>query len=330
MKISLRYDMRLPDPEFPPHIVYQTALEQCAWADALGFHAVYIGEHHGAEDGYIPSSIVLASAVASRTKRLELHLSALLLTMHHPIRLAEDLAVLDIISNGRVAITAGVGYRPHEFDMMGVDFKTRMKTYLGTLELIQKAWAGQPVEYQGHTFRVTPTPVQKPGIKIYIGGSGEKQAQRAAQMGFGFRPGTPELYETYREEWRKAGRGEAAPFAFAKPIFLFVTENPDKAWEMLAPHILYTTNSYVKWASERKGGATTYQATDDVADLKANPLYQVVTPKQCVEFARSLGPDGEMVFQPLFGGIEPKVAWTSLKLFESDVLPVFRKEGLAR
>ena len=113
MKIGLRYDMRAPDlgPGSPsPGDLYKAAVEQCIWADRKGFDTVYLAEHHGAEDNYCPSPLILAAAIAGATEQIELHFSALCITMHDPLRLAEDLAVLDLIAGpGRVLITAGIG-----------------------------------------------------------------------------------------------------------------------------------------------------------------------------------------------------------------------------
>ena len=120
MRLTLRYDMRAPAIGAPAEELYQTSVEQVAWADDLGFDTVYLAEHHGAEDGYCPAPIVQASAMAGRSKGIRLHFSALLAVLHHPLRLAEDLAVLDLISGGRVEATLGIGYRPHEYEMMGV------------------------------------------------------------------------------------------------------------------------------------------------------------------------------------------------------------------
>src|SRR6266508_5913903 len=102
IRLALRYDMRAPAIGAPAADLYPAAVEQCALADAAGFDTVYLAEHHGAEDGYCPAPIVLASAIMGRTKRMTVHLSALIAVLHNPLRLAEDLAVLDLISGGRV------------------------------------------------------------------------------------------------------------------------------------------------------------------------------------------------------------------------------------
>jgi hypothetical protein len=248
----------------------------CVWADDLGFEEVFVGEHHAAEDSYVPSPITLLSAVAARTKQIKVHVSALLVTMYNPLRLAEDLAVLDIISNGRLRMTAGMGYRPHEFEMFGVDFKTRLKTYLENIDVLQKAWTGEPFEYQGRTVRVSPRPVQRPGPKIIMGGSTDKAAARAARMGFDFMPGFPPHYELYKAALRELGKPEPAPLPNQAPNFLYVTHDPERDWELLAPAVLHGTNTYAQWATERGTGSTMYQNLESVAQLKANPIFQAV------------------------------------------------------
>src|SRR5687767_1563233 len=118
--LGLRYDLRLPgaDPQ-RRKAQYDAALEQCAWADNLGFGSVTISEHHGSPDGYLPSPIVFSTAVAMRTKNMFINLGALIAPLHDPVRLAEDLAILDLLSGGRLIVTIGAGYVEGEFEMFG-------------------------------------------------------------------------------------------------------------------------------------------------------------------------------------------------------------------
>jgi len=328
MRLTLRFDMRHVNPDADRVASYRAAVEICEWADGLGFEEVYIGEHHGAEDGYIPQPIELLSAIAGRTRHMRLHVSACLITMHHPLRLAERLAVLDLISNGRASLTAGIGYRPHEFEMFGVDIKKRLRIYLDNLETLQKAWTGKPFEFEGRTVRVTPAPVQKGGPKIFLGGSVEDAARRAARLGFDFMPGYLGLYEVYKEELARLGKPEPRPLPNQAPYYLHVSEDPERDWAIVGPTILRAANTYAKWASERSKGSSLYTAIKDVDALKKEYIYQILTPDQTVEFARSLEPHGELHFQPLFGGIDAEVVWKNLQLFESAVLPRLRAEGL--
>jgi len=328
MRITLRFDMRQPDPRVSRASQYAAMLDMCAWADGLGLDEVYVSEHHAAEDGYLPSPIVLGSAVAARTQRIGVHLSALVVTLHHPLRLAEDLAILDIISNGRLAITAGMGYRPHEFEMFGVDIKKRLRTFLDTLETLRRAWTGEPFEFEGRTVRVTPKPVQPGGPLLIMGGSTAASAERAARMGLPYKPGFPPDYEIYKREVAKLGRPEPAPLPNQGPNFLYVTDDPDRDWPVVGPHALYQSNSYVQWAAERGSGDTPYKPIASLAEARANPTFQITTPGQVVAYARTLEPHGELTLQPLFGGLDPGVAWKSLRLFEQEVLPRMREAGL--
>jgi alkanesulfonate monooxygenase SsuD/methylene tetrahydromethanopterin reductase-like flavin-dependent oxidoreductase (luciferase family) len=328
LKLTLRYDMRGPAIGAPLDELYEACLDQCEWADRLGFDMVYFGEHHGAEDGYCPYPVLLAGAAAARTSRITLHVSALVVTLHDPLRLAEDLALVDLMSRGRLMVTMGIGYRPHEFEMFGVDPSQRVAIMEETVDTLRKAWTGEPFQFRGRTVRVTPRPYQKDGPKLIMGGSTHASARRAARSGLDYYPGHPDFYETYKAERKALGLPEPEPMAKWGPNALYVTHDPERAWAEVGPHILYTTNSYAEWATERGSGATTYKPVQKVEDLKAFPNFQVVTPEQAIAYARTLGPDGRLSIQPLIGGLPPEIAWRSLDLFERQVMPGLRREGL--
>jgi alkanesulfonate monooxygenase SsuD/methylene tetrahydromethanopterin reductase-like flavin-dependent oxidoreductase (luciferase family) len=323
--------MRAPAFGAPARDLYLAALEQCAMADAAGFDTVYLAEHHGADDGYCPSPIVLASAIAGRTSRLLLHFSALIATLHEPLRLAEDLAVLDVVSDGRVEITLGIGYRPHEFDLFGVDMRQRIQRLEDVMDVLELAWSGQPFDYRGTTVTVLPRPVQRPRPPLYIGGSTEASARRAARRGDTFAPPTPGLWPVYVAERERLALPVPPPPRRRGPLFLHVTADPARDWEVVAPHVTYTSNSNAEWAKERGVGATPYPPVHTVADLQAHPQqFAVVTPAECVALAERVGADGELSLQPLMGGLDPAVGTGSVALFVSDVLPELEARGLWR
>ena len=321
MQLNLRYDMNSPEFGAPHPELYRTAIEQSVWADKLGFTQVFLAEHHGAEHGYCPSSMIQAASILGATKNIVAHLSALVVTMHHPLRLAEDLAVLDNISNGRVWLTAGMGYRPHEFEMFGLDIKKRLAIMNHALDTLAKAWTGEPFEFEGHMVRVTPKPVQAGGPKIYMGGSTDKSAIRAAKRGYQYFPGHPDLFGIYEKEREKAGFGEPEPYYKTAASFLYVSDDPERDWPLVAPHIAYATNTYAQWATERGTGQTLYTAAETVEGLKAMPNIKVVTPDQCYEYLCSLPDDTAINFHALLGGLDPELSWKSLLLFEKEVLP---------
>ncbi|WP_116996962.1 LLM class flavin-dependent oxidoreductase [Desertimonas flava] len=321
MRLALRFDMRAPSIGVPPSVLYPTSVDMCEWADGLGFETVYLAEHHGADDGYCPSPIVQASAIAARTTSMRIHFSALIAVLHHPLRLAEDLAVLDLLSGGRIEMTLGIGYRPHEYTMMGVKQSQRVKLLEEIIEVFEKAWTGEPFDFRGQTVVVRPTPVQKPRPPLYIGGSTEASAYRAAKWGDNYFPAGPGLLEIYQAERRRLGLPVPPPPGGRGPLFLFVTDDPDRDWPALAPHVMYTSNSNAEWAKERGSGSTPYPPVTSLDELKASDKFAVVTPDECVDLATRLGNDAELTFQPLMGAVDPELTWRSLRLFESDVLP---------
>lgn len=328
MELNLRYDLNSPPFGAAHADLYRAAIEQSVWADRVGFDQVFIAEHHGAEHGYCPSPMILAGAILGATERIVAHLSALVVTLHDPIRLAEDLAVLDNISNGRIWFTAGMGYRPHEFEMFGKDIKKRLALMNNVLETAQKAWTGEPFEYEGHTVRVTPKPVQKGGPKVYMGGSTDKSAIRAAKRGYQYFPGHPDLFKVYEEERANAGFPPPEKHLQPSASFLYVSADPDRDWPVLAPHISYATNTYAGWAKERGTGETRYQEVATVDELKAMPNIKVVTPDECFDYLKEMGMDTRVTFHALLGGLNPEISWKSLRLFEAEVLPRLVSEGL--
>lgn len=330
MRLTLRYDMRNPSFGASAEELYQACIEQCEWGDRLGFETVYLAEHHGADDGYCPSPMILASAILARTKAMMVHFSALLAPLHEPIRFAEDLAILDVISKGRIEMTLGLGYRPHEYKMFGVEQRDRVSRLNDLFDFLEKAWTGEPFEYRGETIVIRPRPVQRPRPHLYQGGSAPASAIRAATRGDNYFPaGDGTLRAIYEEERRRLGLPVPPGQGARGPLFLHVTDDPERDWEIVAPHVIYTSQSNATWAKERGVGATPYPPVSSVDDLKRNPQFAVVTPAQCVALAQSLaGDDAELTFQPIMGGLPSEVAWRSLHLFESAVLPELQRLGL--
>lgn len=328
MQLNLRYDMNSPEFGASKPLLYRTAIDQAAWADKLGFTQVFLAEHHGAEHGYCPSPMVQAASIFGVTERIIVHLSALVVTLHDPLRLAEDLAVLDNISNGRLWITVGMGYRPHEFEMFGLDMSKRLALQTRALDTLKKAWGGEPFEFEGRTVRVTPPGVQPGGPKIYMGGSTDKSAIRAGKGGYQYYPGHPDLFKIYVEEREKAGFPPPEPQLKPGASFLYVTDDPERDWPLVAPHVAYATNTYAEWAKERGVGDTRYKAAETIDALKAMPNVQVVTPDQCFDYLVGLGAGTNVTFHALLGGLDPELSWRSLRLFEREVLPRLRNTGL--
>jgi alkanesulfonate monooxygenase SsuD/methylene tetrahydromethanopterin reductase-like flavin-dependent oxidoreductase (luciferase family) len=320
---GMRFDFRVP--AFAPGTVserYQAALDMAQWADEVGFGFVNLSEHHGCDDGYLPSPLPVAAAMAARTKDLRITIGAMVPSFHDPLRLAEDIAVVDLLSGGRVAVTLTNGYVASEFDMYGVALSERPRRTTEAVEVLRKAWTGEPFEHRGRTVQVRPTPATPGGPPIQLGGSTEAAARRAARIADGFMPSTPEIFEFYRDELRLLGKPDPGPYPGADTGVVHLAEDVDAAWEELAPYAMHEVNAYGKWAADAgtftAGGYDTY---DDPDELRASGRYRVLTPEQFVEELGAAGPFAFAMFHPLVGGLPPEAGWRSLHLLQHEVLP---------
>ena len=326
--IALRYDLRSPEWAATPHDdMYRVCIEQCAWADEHGVaDIVSLSEHHGIDDGYLPAPFAMAAAIAGATKKLPITIAAALLPLHDPIRLAEQIAVVDLASNGRVSFVAGTGYKKSEFEMAGVPYKGRGRMLEEWVDVMRKAWTGEPFEWQGRTVQVRPVPKTKPHPLIMGGGSGPLAARRAARMRLPFFPGVgdPALQEAYEDECRKVGFENGFCVMPKGPGFVLVTEDPDKAWDQISRYAWYDADTYRSWQEGTRAEVLT--AAPDVDALRTEGIYRVVTPDECVAMAEELSPGGAVVLHPLLCGMPADLGWESLHLFRDKVLPRIRPQ----
>jgi alkanesulfonate monooxygenase SsuD/methylene tetrahydromethanopterin reductase-like flavin-dependent oxidoreductase (luciferase family) len=324
LEFTISFDMRAPEFGAPPRDLYDAALEMCVWADRLGFHYIGIGEHHATDDGYLPSPIVFAAAAAARTQQIRLRPSVLLAPLYEPVKLAEDLAVLQILSAGRLVVGIGAGYRPDEFTMFGKRREDRRESYCETIEVLRQAWRGDWFEYRGRRVRVTPVPDSAP--PIWLGGTHPAVARRAAHIADHFFPPQGENWDVYRDECRKLGKPDPGPCKRLGPVYIHVTHDPDAAWRQIAPHAKHVVESYASWTREAYGKAAgPFSAGVDPDDLRASGAYQVLTPERAVALAHERDPNSVWHIAPLLGGIDPGFAWEGLRLFEREVWPLIRE-----
>ena len=170
---------------------YQAAIEMAAMADAGGFAIVNVEEHHDAEIGWLSSPLVMAGMIVSRTQRVTVRANALLGTLYDPIRLAEEIAMLDLASRGRFVFVLGQGYRPSEYHAFDRDWSTRGQASDFLIETLLAAWGTQPMQYRGRAIHVSPRPYSQPHPPFYCGGMSQPAARRAARFGLPFMPPQP-------------------------------------------------------------------------------------------------------------------------------------------
>jgi alkanesulfonate monooxygenase SsuD/methylene tetrahydromethanopterin reductase-like flavin-dependent oxidoreductase (luciferase family) len=318
----MRFDMRAPAFGAAPTELYAAALDMAAFAENRGAITAAVCEHHTMADGYLPSPLVLATAMAARTTTLPIMTAALILPLYDPIRLAEDMAVLDIISGGRVSYILAIGYRPEEYEHHGVDFDRRGMLADAQLALLLQAKSGKPVEHEGRRIHVTPAPVTPGGPKVMWGGGSPAAARRAARFGLDFlaQGGGPEVEEAYFAEAEKLGRQPG--FCMVPPTDMattvFVADDIDAAWDELGPHLLHDVTAYAALNPGNTRTASLSTATTIEELRHEDRTHRIIGVDEAVEMVRAGAP---LQLQPLVGGLPPETAWRYLRTVTDQVVP---------
>lgn len=320
----LSFDMRAPDFGAPSAELYDAALEMCVFGDEIGIDGVIFPEHHASDDGYNPAPALMATAVAARTKRIEMVLGAIVLPLHDPVEVAETIAVADIICGGRLTTTLAAGYVKAEFNMFGKSLGDRARLMDEGLDTITRALAGERFVYQDREVFVRPLPRSRPP-KILVGGGVPAAARRAAKYGLGLWVLQPEmmpdcqtLIALYKDECRKWGR-EPGPIMSTHPA-VHVARDPEAAWQEIGRHVLHLVKSYASWAGDVDTKTSPFYGLDSVEAVRAAGIINVLTPEQAVAFARRT----PISLTPLISGLSPKTGWAMLELFAAEVLPRLR------
>ncbi|MGA8257516.1 MAG: LLM class flavin-dependent oxidoreductase, partial [Nocardioides sp.] len=273
---------------------------------------------------YLPSPLPVAAAMSAVTHRIPITVSALLVNFYDPLRLAEDLAVLDHLSKGRVSHTIGLGYRREEYAMYARPWETRGADLEARIEVLLRAWTGEPFEHEGRTVRVLPTPYSQPHPFLFYGGGTPAAARRAGRLGLHFQPqhGDPALQEVYEAECRAHGREPGLTMlAPTGPANVFCAHDPAEFWERYGHHLLADAVAYQEW----HGDAASYvvDASRTVEEMMSAGVYVVVTADDLVERCRS-GEIALVTSHPACGGLPPDPSWESLRLVSETVIPALR------
>jgi alkanesulfonate monooxygenase SsuD/methylene tetrahydromethanopterin reductase-like flavin-dependent oxidoreductase (luciferase family) len=320
IQTTVSFDMRAPDFGTPPARLYEQALEMAAFADKIGVDRIGLMEHHASDDGYLPTPFVMGGGVAAVTKRCELLLGAVILPLHDPVKLAEQIAVLDLMSGGRLKVIFGAGYVRSEFAAFGKSLKDRGRALDAGLDIIIRALNGERFEADGRPVFVRPLPVQPPQAIISVGGGVEASAKRAARFGCGFGPMRADIIPLYVEECEK--RGHTPRFAspsHSLPSVIMLSQDPERTWATLEPHAFHVVSEYAKWAAQEPGSNSPFKGLDSLDALKQSGLYAVWTLDELVANADKVADHGTFGFQPLVGGFPPEEGWKCLELLEKAV-----------
>ncbi len=318
--------------------LYSSTLRFVREAERLGFDQVWLTEHHFADDGYCPALMPVAAAIAAQTSTIRIGTKVLLMPFHDPLRLAEDAAVVDVISGGRLELGFAAGYRLEEFSGFGIDRSERaVRTREGVAALGQ-ALTGDTFSFDGRfhhydSARVVPPPVQTP-VPIWMGARSPLAIKRAAAMGYHLALADfdedlcVDDCRVYDEALVEHGRDPDA-FRVVSVTSLFVDEDPERARAVAAPHIRYQQDQYQRWfgeASDRQSNPFVHDQSDD---LPSGCL--VGTPEAVLESiraARARFPFTDFSFWTLLPGMAVDTALSSLELFAERVLPGLREASV--
>jgi alkanesulfonate monooxygenase SsuD/methylene tetrahydromethanopterin reductase-like flavin-dependent oxidoreductase (luciferase family) len=316
--------------------VYEDVIEHLVAAEAIGFDAADFVEHHFVDDGYNPSPLLAAAAVASRTKRMRVATNIALLPLYDPVRFAEDTVVLDAISGGRLDVGVGLGYRPIEFTGYRIDLKTRASRADEAIQIVRRLWRDDAVTFHGRHFhldgvRVTPRPTQQPNPPLFIGGFSAAGIRRAARYGDGYTGlGDKAGYDAYLAELLALGKDPTqARVRGVHPGSLVVSEDPERTFARLEPYVTYWANSYAKWFEGT--GTKVWSVINSAEELKATKLLNVMTPPEAVKMFNAMS--ASMTLETFSFSIAPPGFPVSdmfeyIELFAKQVIPFVNPPGV--
>jgi alkanesulfonate monooxygenase SsuD/methylene tetrahydromethanopterin reductase-like flavin-dependent oxidoreductase (luciferase family) len=307
--------------------LYAEILDVVSWTEAAGFHGAWVPEHHLAEDGYMPSPLIALAAMAARTKRLKLGSAIALAPLYHPVRFAEDCAVLDILSGGRLEVGLAIGYRRRESAAFGVDFSKRGRIFDEWLQIATRLWAGEEVNFEGQHFVLTGAKLMPPAprgrIPLYIGSFTDKAMQRVARYGDGF-IGSGELCDLYADKLREQGKDQASARVRSTDLFFAVAHDPERAINELAPYYHHVNNSYGEWFNEEK--ALEGLKPMSLEEFKASGILQIMTPAAAIAVlkAKQQRMPLEHVMMMMPPGLPAARFVEYAEVFAREVIPAFR------
>ncbi len=348
MNIGLLFPFRNP-PEWrkPFPQFYAEQLRQTQVAEQLGYDTIWLTEHHFAEDGYAPSLLPIAGAIAAMTSRVRIGTYLLLLPLHNALRVAEDAATVDIISNGRFDLGVGQGYAVGEFAAYGIDRKHRGALIEEGVEVIRGLWTRDAFSYSGKHYKfsnvtMVPKPAQTPP-PLWIGAGAKKAIERAARLGCHYLGTASSASQRIYDDALRAHGRDPKDFNAAQLRFTYVAESHDKAWDDAQHHLHYMLKWYGKWLSEANDfpGAEQMAQTPSAAELRNMSLKNysgdnyasllnaplVGTPEQVTRALNAMTDEvrtTHLVLGMHLPGLDPAKSQKSMELFAKEVMPALR------
>jgi alkanesulfonate monooxygenase SsuD/methylene tetrahydromethanopterin reductase-like flavin-dependent oxidoreductase (luciferase family) len=313
----LRFNFASPqgEPRMQSELL-RAALELAQWGETRGITTISVDEHHATGHGWSCNPIMAASMFLARTSTLIASIDCALGPLWNPVRLAEDIALVDNMSRGRLHTTIGLGYRASEYDALGVDFSQRGKLMDDLIERMLSVWSDA-----GSWTRPHPP--------LYVGGGARVTARRAARfrLPLSLADHLPDVAAYYRALCAEVG---IAPLIIMPgPVnrgMIYLHEDPDKAWAELGEHILWEAVTYGGWSKDQRS-LMHLPGVQTLEEVKASGRYRFLTPDQLIAEVRDAPDYGPIVLHPLVGGMPVDEAWKSVQLLVDKVVPALTTPG---
>jgi len=315
----LRFNFASPrgEPRTQNRLI-SAALELAQWGESRGITSVSVDEHHATGHGWSCNPIMAASMFLARTSTLIASVDCALGPLWNPVRLAEDVALVDNMSRGRLHTTVGLGYRPVEYDTLGADFNRRGAMMDSLIERMLSIWSG--TDPNAGVCAGTWT---RPHPPLYVGGGVRATARRAARFGLPLSlvDHLPDLAAYYRGLCAQSGVTPAVlmPGPTNRGM-VYLHEDPDQAWAQLGEHILWEAVTYGGWSTDQRS-LMHLPGVRTLDEVKASGRYRFLTPEQLIAEIRDADNCGPLVLHPLVGGMPVDEAWKSVQLLVDEVLP---------
>ncbi|MCZ4519464.1 LLM class flavin-dependent oxidoreductase [Rhodococcus ruber] len=217
-------------------------LEHVVWAESVGFESVWLAERHSST--YPPSPLIVASALAARTRSVRIGTNLMVAPLHHPLRLAEDAASVSVLSDGRFDLGLGQGHKKSDFESFGVEMRFRPSLLEETVTILRRAWSGHAFGFEGKRYRipegtvVQPVPAAPP--RILVGATSEAGMARAARISDGFLSAFNGHIRQFVDLASQAGAGADLPIFAAQQAI--IADDPEREWSRVGPHAMDHAN----------------------------------------------------------------------------------------
>ncbi len=326
----------------PPAEIFARAVEVAQAADRLGFGSVWCAEHHFSSYGYLSRPLMFATHLASKTERIRVGSAVVVLPLHHPLIVAEEIATADMLSGGRLDVGLGRGYQSYEFERLGHSLGNSREQFDEGIDILLKAFEGKPFSYEGKHYRfgetsVFPVPVQNPHPPIWVVGQTEASIATTAKRGFNLITGGFGISMDRLRDFRKVFDAvDVAPEVKAKmrlstqrPVYVTHDESELPAvveqarWNM---RVTLSLRQGLERVDNGRAVAVPLDKEPDLDDL-LNRYFIMGTPKTCIaklQELRDVMKIDHFNANFWFGDLEQQQVMRSMKLFAEEVMPAFR------